>query len=149
MTQPSSGDVIIEEITIKSFADRVFIALTSPEQRMKWWGAEGRFKVTEMESDLRPSGKWFMRGIGMGGKPFIVHGVYREIERPRLLTFTWNPSWQSEPLESLVRFDLDEKQGITTVRLTHSGLVTEGSRAQHRGWPAILGWLQAYLEQGD
>jgi uncharacterized protein YndB with AHSA1/START domain len=35
-----------------------------------------------------------MRGIGVGGKPFTVSGVYREIERPRLLVFTWLPDWQ-------------------------------------------------------
>jgi len=52
-------------------------------------------------------------------------------------------------LESLVRFDLQEKDGITTVRLTHSGLTTESSRAQHRGWPDILAWLQAYVEGRD
>jgi hypothetical protein len=58
--------------------------------------------------------------IGIGGRPFTVKGVYREIQRPRLLAFTWLPSWQENSLESLVRFDLEEKGGITTVRLTHS-----------------------------
>jgi hypothetical protein len=32
------------------------------------------------------------------------------------------------------------------VRRTHSGLTTAISRASHRGWPQILGWLQAYVE---
>jgi len=44
-----------------------------------------------------------------------------------------------------VRFDLEEKDGATTVRLTHSGLTSEGARA-HQGWPQILTWLQAYVE---
>jgi uncharacterized protein YndB with AHSA1/START domain len=149
MNQSSTGHVIIQEITIKALSDRVFVALTNPEQRMKWWGAEGRFKVTGIESDLRDGGKWLMRGTGMGGRPFIVQGVYREIERPRVLAFTWIPSWQDDALESLVRFDLEEKDGVTTVRLTHSGLTTESSRAQHRGWPDILAWLQAYVEGRD
>ena len=147
MNQLSAEQSIIEEITIKAGADRVFAALTNPEQRMQWWGAEGRFKVTDMESDLRPGGKWFMRGVGVGGKPFVVQGVYREIERPRVIAFTWNPSWQDDTVESLVRFDLEETDGITTVRLTHSGLTTESSRAQHRGWPGIMTWLQAYVEE--
>jgi len=88
-----------------------------------------------------------MRGIGIGGKPFTVQGVYREIHRPRLLAFTWRPSWQEDALESLVRFDLEEKDGMTTVRLTHSGLTTMSARNQHRGWPDILAWLRAYLER--
>jgi len=29
---------------------------------------------------------------------------------------------------------------------THSGLTSESSRARHRGWPQVLAWLQAYVE---
>ena len=88
-----ADDTIVAEITIKASAERLFEALTDPEQRMKWWGLKGRFETTEMESDLRVGGRWAMRGTGMGGTPFSVTGEYRSIERPRLLAFTWLPSW--------------------------------------------------------
>ena len=149
MNRSNADEAITEEIKIQAPADRVFVALTSPEERVQWWGAEGRFKTTHMESDLRPGGKWLMRGNGIGGRPFTVQGVYREIQRPNVLAFTWLPSWQDDASESLVRFDLEETDGTTTVRLTHSGLTTEGSRTQHRGWPDILAWLRAYLERRD
>src|SRR5579871_2109284 len=145
MNPTSATDAIVQEIKIKAPAERIFEALANPEQRMKWWGSEGRFQITHMESDLRPGGKWMMSGDGMGGKPFTVLGTYREVERPRLLVFTWLPDWQENAEESLVRLDLEEKDGVTTVRLTHSGL-SEASRASHRGWPQILAWLQAYVE---
>ncbi|HEV2271495.1 MAG TPA: SRPBCC domain-containing protein [Steroidobacteraceae bacterium] len=147
MNHSVANDMIVEEITIRAPAERVFGALTNPEERIRWWGAEGRFKTTHAESDLRPGGKWLMRGIGLGGRPFTVQGVYREIDRPRLLVFTWLPSWQDDPTETLVSFDLIEKDGVTTVCLTHSGLATESSRAQHRGWPDILAWLKSYSEK--
>src|SRR5438445_675412 len=83
-------------------------ALTDPDQRIKWWGSEGRFQATHMESELRPGGRWMMQGIGMGGRPFQVVGTYRDIERPRLLVSTWLPDWQGDATESVVRFDLDE-----------------------------------------
>jgi len=146
MNPTSLGDTIVQEIAIKGSADRIFAALTDPAQRVKWWGAEGRFQAKQMESDLRPGGRWVMRGIGMGGKPFQVGGEYRQIEPPRLLVFTWLPDWQGDTTESLVRFDLNEKDGVTTVRLTHSGLVTERSRTSHRGWPEILASLRGYIE---
>jgi uncharacterized protein YndB with AHSA1/START domain len=130
---------------IRSSAERIFEALTNPDQRMKWWGAEGRFQTTQMESDLRAGGRWAMRGSGIGGKPFSVVGEYRNVEGPRLLVFTWLPSWQEKASESLVRFDLEETDGVTKVRLTHSGLTSEGVRA-HQGWPQILTWLQAHVE---
>ena len=147
MNHWNASETITEEITINAPADRVFVALTSPEERVKWWGAEGRFKTTHVESDLRPGGRWLMRGSGIGGRPFTIQGVYREIQRPTVLAFTWLPSWQDDALESLVRFDLQEMDGATRVRLTHSGLTTESARSQHRGWPDILAWLQAYLAQ--
>jgi len=146
MDRTSTSDTIVKEITIRAPAARIFEALSNPEQRVKWWGAEGLFQTTHMESDLRPGGKWMMRGVGVGGKPFRVVGEYRSIERPRLLVFTWLPDWQENAPETLVRWDLEEKDGVTTVRLTHSGLTTESSRASHRGWPEILTWLQAYIE---
>jgi uncharacterized protein YndB with AHSA1/START domain len=70
MDRTSTSDTIVKEVTIKAPAARIFEALSNPEQRVKWWGAEGRFQTTHMESDLRPGGKWMMRGVGMGGKPF-------------------------------------------------------------------------------
>jgi len=146
MNQTDERDTIVKEITIKASAGRIFEALTDPDQRMKWWGAEGRFQTTQMESDLRPGGRWAMRGTGIGGKPFSVVGEYRVVERPRLLVFTWLPNWQEGATESLVRFDLEESDGVTTVRLTHSGLTSDGVRA-HQGWPQILTWLQAYVER--
>ncbi len=147
MNHPAVGDTIVEEIEIQAPAERVFAALTSPEERVNWWGAEGRFRTTHAESDLRPGGRWLMRGIGLGGRPFTIQGVYRQVDRPRLLVFTWLPSWQDDPIETLVRFELVERNGVTTVRLTHSGLVTESSRAQHRGWPDILAWLNSHIER--
>jgi len=146
MSATVTSDTIVQEITIEASAERIFEALTVPDQRVRWWGSKGRFEATYMESDLRPGGRWSMRGIGMGGRPFNVVGEYRSIERPHLLVFTWLPDWQGDATESLVRFDLEEKNGVTTVRLTHSGLVSEASRGSHKGWPQILTWLRDYVE---
>jgi uncharacterized protein YndB with AHSA1/START domain len=146
MNPTTTSDTIVQEITIKATAERIFEALINPIERVKWWGAEGRFQTTHVESDLRPGGKWTMSGSGIGGKPFTVTGEYRQIERPHLLVFTWLPDWQEDATETLVRFDLEEKDGVTTVRLTHAGLTSESSRASHRGWPQILEWLRAYAE---
>jgi uncharacterized protein YndB with AHSA1/START domain len=146
MNLTSASDTIVQEIVIHAPAERIFEALTSPAQRVEWWGAEGRFQATEMESDLRPGGKWTMRGGGLDGRPFKITGQYREVEPPRLLVFTWLPDWQKGAVESIVRFELTPKGGLTTVRLTHSGLITENSRLSHKGWPDILVWLRAYAE---
>lgn len=146
MTTSGASDTIVQEVSIRAPAERVFAALTDPAQRIKWWGAEGRFQTTQMESDLRPGGKWRMSGVGIGGRPFTVNGIYRTVDRPRLLIFTWLPDWQPDASESLVRVDLVEQDGVTLVRLTHSGLLSEAARESHRGWPQILDWLRTYAE---
>ena len=144
MNQTAAIETIIEEIAIKGSAERVFEALADSKQRLQWWGTKGAYQCTEMDSDLRAGGKWIVKGLAMG-KSFSCHGEYTKIDRPRLLEFTWNPSWQSDNLESLVRFDLNERDGVTTVRVTHSGL-TPIARDAHRGWPQVLSWLKAYVE---
>src|SRR6516164_5545039 len=143
-TTTRSVDAIVQEITIKASASRVFEALVDPAQRMKWWGQKGRFETTNVESDLRPGGRWLMSGTGMG-RPFQSRRRLSD-ERPRALAFTWLPSWDEDGTETLVRFDLDEQNGTTTVWLTHSGFATEGSRVRHQGWPQILDWLRGYAE---
>lgn len=147
MNPTSVSGTIVQEIAIRGSAERIFEALANPDQRVKWWGSEGRFQAKQMESDLRPGGKWMMQGKGMAGKPFKVTGKYLQVEPPRLLVFTWLPDWQQDAVESVVRFDLEENKGVTTVRLTHSGLTSETARLSHNGWPQILAWLRTYVEQ--
>jgi uncharacterized protein YndB with AHSA1/START domain len=148
MNRATIHDAIVQEIMIRGTAERIFEALTIPEERLKWWGGPGgRFKLTSFESDLCVNGKWIMRAESQGGKPVTIRGEYRAIDRPRLLVFTWLPDWYDGATESLVRWDLEEANGVTRVRLTHSGLLTEASRESHRGWPQIVGWLKAYVER--
>lgn len=146
MNPVTTSDAIVQELTMNAPAERIFDALTDPAQRIQWWNVEGRFQLKEFDSDLRPGGKWAMRGTAMEGRPFLIQGEYRQVERPHLLTFTWLPDWYDGATESLVRWTLTEHNGVTTVRLTHSGLSTETACTSHRGWPQILGLLQAYLE---
>jgi uncharacterized protein YndB with AHSA1/START domain len=144
MSTISADRTIIQEIIIKAPAKRVYEALTDPAQRKAWWGVEGRFRVTQMESDLRIGGKWRMSGTGFG-KPFTIGGEYRTIEPPRVLAFTWLADWQPNPRETLVRFDLTETDGHTAVRLTHSSLTPEALEA-HKGWPQLLAQLKGHVE---
>ena len=147
MSITPTADTITQEITISAPAARVFAALTTPEQCVRWWGIEGRFQSTRMDSDLRPGGKWLMRGTrASDGGDFTVRGEYREIDAPHLLSFTWLPDWQDAATESLVRFDLEEANGVTTLRLTHTGLSGDAAKAHHQGWPAILDKLRSFVE---
>ena len=145
MNAKSTDDAIKIEVVIQAPAQRVFEAITDPRQRVEWWGVEGRFQVTHMESDLHPGGAWLMRGTGDAGQPFTMRGEYRVVEPPRVLEFTWIPDWPEPP--TCVRFDLKEKDGTTTVRLTHSGFADAASRERYQGWPWLMALLQTYVQQ--
>ena len=141
------ADTIVQEISIAAPAARVFDAFTNPSERVQWWNApDGRFQTKHVESDLRPGGKWTTRGTRPDGSPFTITGEYRRVERPSLVEFTWLPDWQGDATESLVRVEFTETNGVTHIRLTHSGLTTEPSRTSHRGWPQILSQLRAYVQ---
>ena len=143
-----SGDTIVQEVTIKAPAERIFAALTKPSELLKWWRAESKFHLIHAECDLRPGGKWRMRVAGSCGPDqpeSIVSGEYVTIEPPNLLSFTWIREQEDYP-ETLVKWELEEKDGVTTVRVTHSNLVTESLRMRNSGWPLIVQLLQAYIE---
>jgi uncharacterized protein YndB with AHSA1/START domain len=146
-----SNETIVQEVTIKAPAARIFDALTRPAELLKWWKSEGsNFRLTHAECDVRPGGKWLMRvagNCGPGQSESVVSGEYLTVEPPHLLTFTWIREQEDLP-ETLVRWELDEKDGVTTVRVTHSKLVTESLRERNSGWPIVVAELQAYIEQG-
>jgi uncharacterized protein YndB with AHSA1/START domain len=142
----ASDDTIVQQITIRGSAEPVFDALTRPEELVKWWGVAGKFQVTRMESDLRTGGKWRFIVATPAGAGVAVAGTYRQIERPRLLVYSWIRE-QEDPTETVVRWDLEENDGVTHVRVTHFELKSESLRARNSGWPMILGLLQSYIEE--
>jgi uncharacterized protein YndB with AHSA1/START domain len=140
----TKDDAIVQEIAIKGSAERIFDALTKPEELVKWWGVAGKFQLTGAESDLRPGGKWGFT-VAAGGGTVAVSGEYRQIERPHLLVYTWVRQLE-DATETVVRWELRESSGVTHVRVTHSALTSESLRARNNGWPWIVVLLQSYVE---
>ena len=98
---------------------------SNPNKLLKSSGVEGKFRCVQAESDLRPGGKWRMRvsgGCGTGVSS-TVSGEYRAVRPPRLLI---SPGFvRRTRAGNTVRWDLEEKAGVTRVRVTQSGLTSE------------------------
>ena len=148
MTAAETETTLVREITINAPAAKVFAALTDPDQLPKWWGDDESYHCTHMERDLRVGGTWKTTGVGAGGGEFTVEGKYLAIDAPRLLEYSWLPSFGTpHDAETIVRFELTERDGATHLRLTHTGFSSRESRDQHdAGWGTVLGWLTAYAE---
>jgi uncharacterized protein YndB with AHSA1/START domain len=155
-------DTVFGEIFIAAPPERVFEALTDPNQVPRWWGQQGMYKITEWKADVRPGGKWSSVGVSADGNPFRVEGEYTEVDPPRLLVHTWIKSWAG-PLETVVRWELEptdvhglhpggpKKAGTgTLLKIRHTGFAgaPEACKAHGEGWTRVLGWMQAYVEKG-
>jgi uncharacterized protein YndB with AHSA1/START domain len=137
---------IRQEITIAAPAAKVFAALTVPEQLKQWWWDNDS---STMEADFRVGGAWRATGESREGESFSVTGTYRVIDPPRVLEYTWVHRWGQldEKTETIVRFELAERDGVTHLRLTHSGFTDMSSKDDHNsGWPQVLAWLSDYVQ---
>ena len=149
MTPTAALPAIVKEITINARAERVFDAFVDPDARMRWFGAKGRFRMLSCASDLRVGGAWEFRGESGDGTQHHSFGEYVEIDRPRLVAFTWKKHEWGPEQETLVRVELTERNGVTTLKLTHSGFVTTEDHEDHdEGWTLVLGWMGEYAETG-
>ena len=136
---------IDQEVAMEATPAAIFAALTDPAQLVQWWGGDA-YKVDRMDADLRVGGAWRTEGTGREGDPFAVHGVYRVIEPPHTLEYTWNYDWSDgEPVETVVRFEISEHGTGSLVHVRHTGFVEATDRSGHeQGWALVLGWLRDY-----
>jgi uncharacterized protein YndB with AHSA1/START domain len=137
---------VLASVEIAAPPERVFQALTSAEDVLRWWGDDFSHRTTEWEADLRPGGKWRAGGKMHDGRTYQVHGEYVEVEPPNKLVFTWRPDWDA-PNETRVTYLLEALDTGTRLTLRHEGFANRvpACRAHTQGWTRVLGWLEADL----
>lgn len=144
-----SEGTILAVVEIEVPPERVFRALTTPEELKQWWGSADLYRITESTMDLRVGGAWRSTGVGSDGTPFTVSGEFVEIDPPRRLVQTWKPDWDGGHVTT-IRYQLEPIAGGTRVVVRHEGF---GARAQScqghaQGWERVLGWLTQHLTAG-
>jgi uncharacterized protein YndB with AHSA1/START domain len=130
---------------IAASADELFDAWLDAES-LGVWLRPGGIRETRAETDPREGGAFRIVMVGDGSE--IVHaGMYREIDRPRRLTFTWSsPATQFR--DSLVTVTFESTAGGTVVEVHQVGLPDDESRASHRGgWSTALDELHEYFRR--
>jgi uncharacterized protein YndB with AHSA1/START domain len=143
------SDSIISEVHIAAPPERVFQALVDPQQVPQWWGEPGIYRCTAFHSEPHAGGKWRCEGLDPRGNNFEISGEYLEYHPPRLLACSWLATWTGN-VKTTVRWEPEPAGQGTLVRVIHSGLAAHPEIAQsYRGWPRMLGWLQALLERGE
>ena len=129
--------------TIRAPRQRVFDAWTKAEE-LKAWHAPGPLTVSLAELDLRPGGSYRIHMRDPGGAEHRVSGVYREVDPPRKVVYTWGWEGDHSVKDSVVTIEFHERGDATEVVLTHAGIVEDAERANHeQGWTAILDKLES------
>jgi uncharacterized protein YndB with AHSA1/START domain len=142
-----SAETINLERTFKASVERVFDAWTSEEVLRRWFHGQRSWETPEAEVDLRVGGTVRVKmSDPESDKEAIGSGVYREIDRPTRLAFSW--SWADDAeREMLIEVDFEElDSGETVVRFTHSNLKDAESRSNHEeGWNVCFDELEVAL----
>jgi uncharacterized protein YndB with AHSA1/START domain len=135
------------ERLIAAAPDKVFDAWAKPELLVKWWGPDG-FDVPKCALEVRAGGSWLTTMRSPEGSLHTVSGVYRVIERPRRLVFTW--AWDqddgSRGHETEVTVTFEPAPGGTKLVLQQQSFVETESRDKHRhGWSSSFDCLARLL----
>ena len=140
------GGIVKAEIELAATPERVFRSLTDGNELAAWWGAHDMYRTKDWQIDLRRGGKWSTQAVSADGSESTVGGEYLEVDPPRLLVYTWRPSWENFE-ETTVRYDLIPTATGTRLLVTHTGV---GDRAQQAagtgdGWQRVLTWLGEFI----
>ena len=151
-----AADAVTTEIEIGAPAERVFRALTTSDELMRWFtNPTCPAKVWEM--DARVGGRYGYQSakgtvVVNGVDQFECHGEILEMDPPRLLVYTWVANWHDDKnLCTVVRWELTPHRGGTHVKVTHSGLASEdvARKDYSGGWPGVIEMLKAFVEKID
>jgi uncharacterized protein YndB with AHSA1/START domain len=126
--------------------ERIFDAWLTREEWQSWIGPEG------VDCDVhllepRIGGSYRLTMHVSGQPPIAVAGIFKIVERPHILSFTWgapgDPSRQS-----VVTLTFVERDGKTELTLRQEGLGSAANRDQHGlGWNSALNKLARYVAQ--
>ena len=127
--------------------NKVWKALTEPEEFKKWWGPKG-FTCPSSKMEARVGAKYLNCMKGPDGKEYWSTGTVKELIPGKKLMVTdsfsdsqGNIKTAAEhglkgdwPKELLINFELEEADGSTKLRLQHEGVPDEMHDECKQGW---------------
>lgn len=144
-------DSIEKEILIRASKERVYAAITTPEQFVKWFsnGVEGTFETGERPIiDFGDYGKFKIYVVAANPHNYFA---YRCVDASKYSPQGFYGDALDEP-NTLVEFTLEAVEGGTKVHLKESGIaslpaevIEQTLSGNSAGWDFMLGRLLGYL----
>ena len=146
-------DKVVVETEISAPAERIFQALTDPQQ-VRLWSNSPEYELLIWKMAPQVGGEWRSLSRPRTGKEhhtkkFDHQGKILEINPPHLLVYTWTANWHENPAhESIVRWELTPTAKGTKVKVTHSGLRDEPEAllGYSQGWPGLVQQVKKFVE---
>lgn len=129
---------IVVRRKIAATPEELFDAWLDPQALALWMRPTG-IRRTTATNDARVGGRYEILMEGDQAS-YPHHGVYRTIDRPRRLAFTW-VSKGTLGRESLVTVDFVPQGALTEVVITHEQLPDGASASHTEGWTSALARL--------
>jgi len=136
---------VVVRRTIAASAEDLFDAWLDP-QALAQWMRPGTIQSTVAHVEPRVGGRYEITMQAASG-PILHQGVYRTIDRPRRLVFTWTTAF-TEDQETLVTVDFVRLDSRTEVIVTHEQLPESALPSHHKGWTSGLEHLDEACQKG-
>jgi uncharacterized protein YndB with AHSA1/START domain len=125
----------------------LFELWTEPSELVRWWSPDG-YATSVDTLDTQPGGRWRTILHGPEGRSVAMSGVYRIVEPPRRLSFTW--AWEdangTRGHETEVIVNFEATSGGTRLVLVQQPFEAKDACDRHTaGWAASLDRLAAIL----
>lgn len=144
-------DSIVKEIVVRATKERVFAALTTPEQFVKWFalGVEGNFETGSRPIlDFGEYGKGEIYVVAANPHDYFA---YRCVPGAIFCPNGFDGDTLAHP-NTLVEFTLETIAEGTKVRMKESGIaslppeiIAQTLRDNNGGWDFMIGRLEEYL----
>ncbi|HEV2704226.1 MAG TPA: SRPBCC domain-containing protein [Steroidobacteraceae bacterium] len=144
MTSPQDPTTLELRRVFDASPTAVFDAWMTREEFAAWIGPEGmQCEVPVLEP--RVDGRYEITMRLANGQVLPVSGIFKLIERPRRLIFSWG--WNADPTrQSLITLEFIPRGARTELVLRQEGLGTIGNRDDHgKGWNSALNKLERHL----
>ncbi|MFV2113873.1 ArsR/SmtB family transcription factor [Micromonospora sp. LOL_025] len=135
----------VHRIVIAAPAERVWRALTDPQESAVWYYGTG---VTSTWATGAPYTYRFPDGR------IAIEGIIEQVDPPRRLVMTFAARWSgavaADP-PSRVTWDIATEGGLSTVTVTHEEVAVDSATAAHvvTGWPFLLSNVKTFVETGE
>jgi uncharacterized protein YndB with AHSA1/START domain len=126
---------VIVRRTIAASAEELFDAWLDPEA-LATWMRPGTVSSTVAKVEPYEGGSYEITMHSQSG-PIVHKGVYRQINRPRRLVFTWVSPF-TDMRDTLVTVDFLPAGRSTEVIVTHEQLPDSAKSAHSAGWTRAL-----------